>query len=134
MCAGDEVSGRELTDAGPDEQRQVMVRAVLLMAEEMLRDERTHLDGEMRERGGDRQTHALAARFAGQLQDRGFTGFLGSDEAGVVTELGQGVVATHERRGEFAFDEPGQDVLTGLRNDGLRGIVLGMLGGEGLVA
>ncbi|NBV48883.1 MAG: hypothetical protein EBR95_07595, partial [Verrucomicrobia bacterium] len=73
--AGDEVGGRELTDAGPDEQRQVMIRAILLVAEEMLGNERTHLDGEVRERGGDRQTHALAARLAGQLQDRGFAGF-----------------------------------------------------------
>ncbi len=52
----------------------------------------------------------------------------------MVAELGQGVIATHKRRGELAFDEPGQDVLTGLRDDRLRSVVLGILGGEGLVA
>ena len=89
MRAGDEVGERELTDARPDEERQVMVRGVLVEAQEVLGDERAHGDGKMRQGRSDRQTDALAAGFAGKPEERGFAGFLGGDEAGVVAELGQ---------------------------------------------
>lgn len=46
----DEVRGRELTEAGPDEQRKVMVGGVLIEAQQVLGDERADGHAEMRER------------------------------------------------------------------------------------
>ena len=89
MRTGDKLCEGELTDTGPHEEREVMVRGVLVVAQEMLGHERTHGDGEMRKRRSEGEAHALAAGFARELQERGFLGVAGRDEAGVVRELGQ---------------------------------------------
>ena len=49
MRTGDEIGERELPDAGPDEEREVMVRGVLVVAQEMLGDERPYANREMRQ-------------------------------------------------------------------------------------
>ena len=88
----------------------------------------------MRERRGDRQTHALTAGFAGELEQSGFLFLAGRDEAGVVRELGQRVIPADQRLGKLTLDEAREDVLTFLGEDGGGRVVLGMLGSERLVA
>ena len=111
-----------------------MVRGVLVVAQEMLGHERPHGDGKMRKRRSEGEAHALAAGFARELQERGFLGVAGHNEARLLGELGQGVVPVHERNGELAFDEAREDVLTFLGEDGGGRVVLGVLSGEGLIA
>ena len=88
----------------------------------------------MRERRGDRQTHALTAGFAGELEQSGFLFLAGRDEAGVVRELGQRVIPADQRLGKLTLDEAREDVLTFLGEECGDTVILGMLGGEGLVA
>ena len=134
MRARDKIDERELADAGPHEQREIMIRGVLIIAEEMLGDERTHGHGEMREGFSEREAHALAARLARQFEERSFLFVAVSDESGLLGELGHSVVPVYERIGELALDEAGEDVLTLLGHDGGRRVVLEVLRGEGLVA
>ena len=68
MRAVDEVRERELPETGPDHQRQIMVGGVLVEAQEVLGDERTHRDAEMRKRRGEGETYALAAGLARELE------------------------------------------------------------------
>lgn len=111
-----------------------MVRGILVVAEEMLGDERPHGDREVGQGGGEREPHALAARFASELKERGFLFFCGRDEAGPLGELGHSVIPVHERLGELALDEACENILTLLGHDGGRGVMLSMLRGERLIA
>ena len=132
--AVDEVRRRQLAEAGPDEQRKVMVGGVLVEAQEVLGDERAHGDAEMRERRGEGETHALAAGLAREPEQGGFLFLARCDETGVVRELGQRVVPADQRLGELALDQAREDVLTLLGEDSRDAVMLGVLGGERLVA
>jgi len=111
-----------------------MVRGILVIAQEMLSDERPHGDREVRQGGSEREPHALTTGFTGELEERGFLGVAIGDEARLLGELGHGVVPIHERLGELALDEACEDILTLLGHDGSRGVMLSVLSEERLIA
>ena len=123
---------RQLADSRPDEQREVMVGRVLVVTQQVLGDERAHGRGEVRKRRRQGEAHALAVRGRRQLQDRILLLVAVRDEPGMVRVLGQGIVPPHQRLGEFAFDQAGQDIGALLGEEG-GGRVMGAVSiGKGL--
>ena len=78
MRAGDEVGGRELADAGPDKEREIVVRGVLVEAQEVLGDERTCARAAELAASGDRVLVLGGVVFEGE------PGLIGHSDADVV--------------------------------------------------
>ena len=123
---------RQLADPRPDKQREIMVSRVLVVAQQVLGDERAQGRGEVRKRRRQGEPHALAVRGRRQLQDRILLLVAVRDETGMVRVLGQGIVPPHQRLGEFAFDQARQHIGALLGGDGSGRVMGAVRIGKGL--